>query len=639
MPDELQEAEEWEEAVLPDELQEAGEWEEAVLPDERQIDDEVELENQTLENEILAKKPVASEEPEIDDWSLEEDSVMQESMQEESGALDDWNLEEDILPDDTEQDEDFILEDWKLEEDQPEETVKDDISVEVESPAGDLISDDEGLSEESETEDSMLEESMSEELIDLNLVDEELEPAGTMSEEDIDRLLGDDFALEESGEDDEGLAELLAGIGHDEDLSEINDLLEKADKGLMEDDDMMALLGNPMEEAEENNDAFDFWGQEDISDADQPRIQEIVPKEEEDMPSDKKGNRKKKNKKRKEKNSKDEAAKEGKDMPKKQGAFGRFLEFLLEDEEDLPDKNTDGTDDGMRLGTLSDENRELLDELNAEDQKKSKKKEKKKKAKKEEKDAKKKAKEKKPKKPKPKKEKKPKAEEPAVPEKKISRTKIIFVVLFCTSIAACIIVVNMFIPDYMQKQEARERYDDGQYERVYDLLYGKELNEEETELLQKSNIILQVRAKLRSYENYNKLGMQMEALNALIEGVERCQLFRMEAQQYGIADEVDSVYAQILAQLSGNYGVSEADALDILSSSNDLSYSEKLYGIINGTGIEEPDVEQPKVKEDILPEEEEIIERIDNPDGLETDGAETAGSELDDLATEAEGDL
>ena len=50
-------------------------------------------------------------------------------------------------------------------------------------------------------------------------------------------------------------------------------------------------------------------------------------------------------------------------------------------------------------------------------------------------------------------------------------------------------------------------------------------------------------------------------------------------------------------------------------------------------------MEQPKVKEDILPEEEEIIERIDNPDGLETDGAETAGSELDDLATEAEGDL
>ena len=57
---------------------------------------------------------------------------------------------------------------------------------------------------------------------------------GLMSEEDIDRLLNGnlsdeeggtaDFALEETGESDEDLSALLAGMGHDEDLSEINDL-------------------------------------------------------------------------------------------------------------------------------------------------------------------------------------------------------------------------------------------------------------------------------------------------------------------------------------------------------------------------------------------------------------------------------
>ena len=193
----------------------------------------------------------------------------------------------------------------------------------------------------------------------------------------------------------------------------------------------------------------------------------------------------------------------------------------------------------------------------------------------------------------------------------------------------------MFIPEYMQKQEARERYEEKQYEKVYDLLYGKELNEEESELLQKSNIILQVRAKLRSYENYSKLGMETEALNALLEGVERYgaalrqrakekrveryQLFRAEAQQYGVSDEVDGVYAQILAQLSGNYGISEAAAMEILASDDDLTYSEILYGLINGTAVEESEPEQPKVKQDVLPEEEEIIERIDNPDTSEPD--------------------
>ena len=203
-----------------------------------------------------------------------------------------------------------------------------------------------------------------------------------------------------------------------------------------------------------------------------------------------------------------------------------------------------------------------------------------------------------------------------MPEKKISRTKIVFVFLFCASVAACIIVVDMFIPDYMQKQEAQEMFEDGRYEETYGLLYGKELNEEEAAMLQKSNIILQVRRKLQSYETYNKLDMQSEALNALVEGVERYQMFRMDAEQYGVTSEIDDIYTRILSALSENYGVSEADALDILASESDLIYSEKIYGIINGTGMEsteeQQDIEQEieqDIKQDVLPEEEEIIDR------------------------------
>ncbi len=445
-------------------------------------------------------------------------------------------------------------------------------------------------------------------------------PAGnTMSEEEVDRLLGDDFGLEESGEADEGLSELLESMGHDEDLSEINDLLEKADRGLMEDDDMMALLGNPLaDETEENNDVFDFWGQDDVADIPSQKSQEIMPTDNEEGVSDKKEKRKKKDKKAGKKNKKSESEQgdTGEEKVKKKGVMARFLESLLEDEEEL----SDNADDGGELGSLSAENAELLAELNAEDKKNAAKKDKKKKAAK-----KKEKKEKKPKKApkpkKPKKEKKASAQENKVPEKKISRTKIVFVFLFCASVAACIIVVDMFIPDYMQKQEAQEMFEDGRYEETYGLLYGKELNEEEAAMLQKSNIILQVRRKLQSYETYNKLDMQSEALNALVEGVERYQMFRMDAEQYGVTSEIDDIYTRILSALSENYGVSEADALDILASESDLIYSEKIYGIINGTGMEsteeQQDIEQEieqDIKQDVLPEEEEIIDRLDNPE-------------------------
>ncbi len=593
-----------------------------------------ELEEWDLKEDVLTENTG-------DDWDLEEnplsEQVIEEIATEEGNILSGIGTEEEelaMMPDagaDTSEDAELT----DLETDSPD---ADSFGMEADSPDADSFgmeadsqdADSFGMDADSLGADSFGMEADSPDADSFGMETDSLgadsfgmeaePPAGnTMSEEEVDRLLGDDFGLEESGEADEGLSELLESMGHDEDLSEINDLLEKADRGLMEDDDMMALLGNPLaDETEENNDVFDFWGQDDVADIPSQKSQEIMPTDNEEGVSDKKEKRKKKDKKAGKKNKKSESEQgdTGEEKVKKKGVMARFLESLLEDEEEL----SDNADDGGELGSLSAENAELLAELNAEDKKNAAKKDKKKKAAK-----KKEKKEKKPKKApkpkKPKKEKKASAQENKVPEKKISRTKIVFVFLFCASVAACIIVVDMFIPDYMQKQEAQEMFEDGRYEETYGLLYGKELNEEEAAMLQKSNIILQVRRKLQSYETYNKLDMQSEALNALVEGVERYQMFRMDAEQYGVTSEIDDIYTRILSALSENYGVSEADALDILASESDLIYSEKIYGIINGTGMEsteeQQDIEQEieqDIKQDVLPEEEEIIDRLDNPE-------------------------
>jgi len=664
-----------------EEISEPDSWalEEELLPERPEIEEVSEPDNWVLEGDILSKESKQNERTEPDSWNLEDNPVPEKPEAEEMFALDEtpheteasseleeWDLKEDVLTENT-------GDDWDLEENPLSEQVIEEIAteegnilsgigteeeelammpdagadtsedaeltdLETDSPDADSFgmeadspdADSFGMDADSLGADSFGMEADSPDADSFGMETDSLgadsfgmeaePPAGnTMSEEEVDRLLGDDFGLEESGEADEGLSELLESMGHDEDLSEINDLLEKADRGLMEDDDMMALLGNPLaDETEENNDVFDFWGQDDVADIPSQKSQEIMPTDNEEGVSDKKEKRKKKDKKAGKKNKKSESEQgdTGEEKVKKKGVMARFLESLLEDEEEL----SDNADDGGELGSLSAENAELLAELNAEDKKNAAKKDKKKKAAK-----KKEKKEKKPKKApkpkKPKKEKKASAQENKVPEKKISRTKIVFVFLFCASVAACIIVVDMFIPDYMQKQEAQEMFEDGRYEETYGLLYGKELNEEEAAMLQKSNIILQVRRKLQSYETYNKLDMQSEALNALVEGVERYQMFRMDAEQYGVTSEIDDIYTRILSALSENYGVSEADALDILASESDLIYSEKIYGIINGTGMEsteeQQDIEQEieqDIKQDVLPEEEEIIDRLDNPE-------------------------
>ncbi len=495
---------------------------------------------------------------------------------------------------------------------------------------------------------------------------------GLMSEEDIDRLLnGDlsdgegetnDFALEETGESDEDLSSLLSGMDHDEALSEINDLLEGADQGVSPDDDILAML----EGADDGGDSsFDFFENDEAA-KEAESIRELTPEEIEARESGGKPKKEKKKRKKlfgkKKKGGDEETAAEetGDELEallaeaaeqepgageaeekeeKKPGFFARLMNFLLESDEEDEDPLAAEVlaDSDGETGTVTDENKALLEELKEEDKKGKKKKKEKKKGKKgkggeegeegaegEEEESKK-AKKKK------KKEKKKKEEEEtdlfAPPEKKLSKKKVITVFVFCGTIAACIVLMVSFLPNYTEKREAHVAYDHQDYAQVYDLLYGKELDEQDEVLFQRSNLILQMNRKLTSYENYGSLDMRLESLNALIGGVARYQEILPEAETYNVVGEVSDIYAQILDRLSADFGVSEADALEIIALEDDVAYSQRLEAIISGAVYGE---DIPEGRQDVLPEEEEIIERID---GLEP---ETEGEQpAEDMQTDA----
>ena len=201
----------------------------------------------------------------------------------------------------------------------------------------------------------------------------------------------------------------------------------------------------------------------------------------------------------------------------------------------------------------------------------------------------------------------------APPEKKLSKKKVITVFLFCGTIAACIILLSSFLPNTLQKRDAHIAYDHGEYADVYELLYGKKLNEQDEIIFQRSNLILQMNRKLSSYNNYVNLDMRLEALNALITGVERYQQILPEAEACNVTGEVNDIYAQILERLSADFGLSEEGALEILASEDDVTYSQRLEAVINGELYGEEAVEEGM--QDMLPEEEEILERIEGTDG------------------------
>lgn len=643
-------------------------------PDETDVMDGADLEEELLDDLILDES-LMPEENVLDEMNLEDDvlddDVLEGIESEDTTLLDDFVLDESLMPEE-QMPEENALGGMDLEEDALE-----DIEAEAESVLDDFVLDESLMPEESavgETE----EHNTSDDLVlsdlgldDLNLDDLGMDSDGTaVTDADTDDISVDDFALEESGEDDDDLSALLAGMDSDEDLAEINDLLEKADQGMSDDDDMLAMLGDVAEVDEESNENYDFFSDEEAAGGDTESIREITPEELEGRKDSKKLKKEKKKaekerkkkdkqerKKGKNKGTQEESGEESTDdelsnllesmdvtdeKPKKQGFFGRLLEVLLEEDEE--DDLAGGSEDaGAELGNLSDENKELLAELKAEDKKNAKKKDKKekkgKKGKKKDGEAGAEgegeeggeAKPKKPKKEKKKKKEKNIEEEPKVPEKKLSKKKVSSIFFFCATIAACIIVLSTLLPTQIEKQEARVAYDYGQYEQVYELLYGKKLSEEDDALLQKSSIILQMRRKLESYDNYMKLDMPLEALNALMEGVNRYRNLRDEAELYRVGDELYDVYEQILSALADSYGVSESEALDILSAEDDVAYSQRLESIVYGDIWSDGEDDLPEVKQDVLPEEEEIIDRLQGVENTEESATAPQAESADEV--------
>ena len=180
--------------------------------------------------------------------------------------------------------------------------------------------------------------------------------------------------------------------------------------------------------------------------------------------------------------------------------------------------------------------------------------------------------------------------------------------MFAITLTVCLILLCQILPENIQKSEARIAYDQKNYEEVYDSLYGKKLKEEDEAIFEKSNMILQMRQKLDSYQVYEQLGMPLEALDALVSGVDRYQSLLEKAEQYHVTAELKEVYDQILELLSTRFGVSETEAIAINAAEDNESYTRQLNDIINGNGSN--DEEAPDEMQDVLPEEEEILNRI-----------------------------
>lgn len=467
---------------------------------------------------------------------------------------------------------------------------------------------------------------------------------------DLDELLAAADAQEPETEKEEknpiadlDVTQFIDGMENvDDNLSEINDLLKKSDNNEAVDDDMLALLesikdDNGNSSSENNNDVFDIFAdfgqdteeQDEHQEEAEPEIKEK--KKKRGFPwKKKKTPETEENQTEAESNEQEAAASEEniifpegaelKEKPEKKekepGFFGRLFQLLTQEEEEEK---------------VSDENSENAVKPETEEAEKEKKEKKKKKFKigkknkqensegeEEENLEEKPEKKKKPKREKKKKEKAEKTEEAKKGKKnKILNNKTIIVITaFCATLIAAVVLLSITLPDYADKKNAREAFYQGNYKEAYLLLYDKNLNAGDAVIFGRVSTVLKLEKKWDSYEYYKKSNQDAEALDALLRGVLTYEELE-NGNVFGAEEELRQIYDKIVSCLSEEYHISAEEAAEI-NGYDDDTYTQKVYSVVYGTEFVKPgeEKEEPKVPQDILPEEEDIIRMEPENEGV-----------------------
>lgn len=439
-------------------------------------------------------------------------------------------------------------------------------------------------------------------------LDNSLEGAMNMTQEEIERFLAQQESQgsnEQYGFNDADLASLLSELGEEEDsdIQEISNLLNRADNNEAVADDVVALMHQQEAEGENAYDAMDLFS--------------------------------------------------GEQAEKKEGFFKRLINKFKKNKKEKPEETTpseekqdwekiredSSSEDNMAealalLGGGTDTLGEAAEEAKEEKASKKKKEKKPKKSKKEQKpktqDApveggeeqipEKASKKKKDKKVKEKKvkEKKPK-DEPIREKKPVEnpvelleedeqepphKKKIIMVFVAAVMIMLGFLVVNHYFTAHANKQLAEEAYEAEDYLECYQLLYGQKLNDSQTVMFHRSELILKMNIFWNHYQEFVANNQLLESLDKLVQFVYEYPSLSSYAAEWNCQDTVEDTYNDVLNILSENYQVSEQEVLGIATLEDDVEYTRALKNLVEEKQKNDA-INQ--AYPDILPEEQDRI--------------------------------
>ncbi len=388
-------------------------------------------------------------------------------------------------------------------------------------------------------------------------------------------ILSDSSESDASINMDDNLEDVLNMLDDDAELAEINDMLKKSDNNEPIQDDMMDLLNQMADDEAASVNAGLNHSDEDDGGVPLPVIPQSVLEEtqpEVKAESDEDKKTKKAAKKKKKVKETEDAEIESKKEP---GKLAKFFNMLTEDLVPEPTEEELAAEKEAKKAKKQEEQTKKEEEKLAKDEEK--------KTKAEEKAAAKKAKQEEAAKKKQEKKAQKEAKQAENDKnKRIPPKKLAAVVAFGASVGGAVLVATNVLSTQGFLQTARNAYYKQDYKTVYQATYGMELNGKDTESLiqKKSETIYKIQRKYDSYQNNLKMGRELEALDALLQGLAVYDTVNADAEAYEVTAEVDEIKSTICSILETKYHLDETQARTLLSNEDPLTYTIALNDVI-----------------------------------------------------------
>lgn len=161
------------------------------------------------------------------------------------------------------------------------------------------------------------------------------------------------------------------------------------------------------------------------------------------------------------------------------------------------------------------------------------------------------------------------------PEKKLNKPLCVIVILFFLCIGGAVILgTNVF--DYtLVITKATTYFERQKYGMAYREILGVNVKEQDKDLESRIYTVMYVERQYEAYENYRVMDKPDKALDSLLQGLVKYDDYYQEAQTLNILDDYNYAKNQIVTALNEAYGMTEADALELLQLP-DQEYTEQI---------------------------------------------------------------